>query len=104
MHDLANIRGNGAQQVPNFQGRCDTTGQIQKQLQPLILLLRGSEIQTIIQGERDDTPDQPQETYFFIAKWIHRVANEAKNTQLPMRGCQWYAHRRAEAHFLRPWL
>src|SRR6202041_1513032 len=104
MHDLANIRCNGAQKIPNVQVRFNATGQIQKQLQPLILLLRTSEIQTVIQRERDDTPDQPQETYFFIAKWIHGVANEAENTQLAMRGCQWYAHSRAEANFLRPWL
>ena len=88
MHDLANIRSNGAQQIPNVQVRCNATGQIQKQLQPLILLLRTSEIQTVVQRERDDTPDQPQETYFFIAKWIHYIANEAENTQLAMRGWQ----------------
>jgi hypothetical protein len=66
--------------------------------------LRAPQIQTVIQCERDDTPDQPEETYFFIAKWIHYVANEAENTQLALRGCQWYAHSRAEAHLLRPWL
>src|SRR3984957_12122078 len=99
MHNLANVRCNGPQQIPKFQARCDTTGQIQKQLQPLILLLHTSEIQTVIQREGDDTADQPKETYLFSAKRIHCVANEAENTQLAMRGCQWYAYHRAHAHF-----
>src|SRR5258708_5322613 len=102
MHDLADIRCNCAQQIPKFQLRCDSTRQIQKQLQALILLLRRSEIQTLIQRECDDTPDQPQETYFFVAKWIHYIANEAENTQLAMRSCQWNPYLRAEAHFPRP--
>src|ERR1700722_13126621 len=103
MHNLANVRCNGPQQIPKFQARCDTTGQIQKQLQPLILLLHTSEIQTVIQREGDDTADQPKETYLFSAKRIHCVANEAENTQLAMRGCQWYAYHRAHAHFFGPW-
>src|ERR1700691_4491865 len=102
MHDLANIRRNGAQQIPNLEVRCDATGQIQKQLEPVILPLRRSEIQAVIQRERDDTPDQPQETYFLIAKWIHWVANEAENTQWAVWCRQWYAHPRADAHLLRP--
>ena len=45
-------------------------------------MLRAPEIQTIIKREGDDTPDQPQETYFFLAEWIHCVAVDSENTQL----------------------
>src|SRR5579862_4110058 len=65
-------------------------------------MLRAPEIQTIIKRERDDTPDQPQETYFFIAKWIHCVANEAENTQLAMWRRQGYPEPRPDAYFLCP--
>src|SRR5258708_20971728 len=67
-------------------------------------MLRAPEIQTIIKREGDDTPNQPQEAYFFLAEWIHCITMDSENTQLAMRGCQWYAHPRAKAHFLRPWL
>src|ERR1700719_5062014 len=65
-------------------------------------MLRAPEIQTVIKRERDDTPDQPQEAYFFIAKWIRYVANEAENTQLAMRRRQGYPEPRPDAYFLCP--
>jgi len=48
-------------------------------------MLRAPEIQTIIKREGDDTPDQPQEAYFFFAEWIHCVADDSENTQGTMR-------------------
>src|SRR5579864_8440667 len=65
-------------------------------------MLRAPEIQTIIKRERHDTPNQPQEAYFFFAKWIHCVAVDSENTQSTMRRRQGYAEPRPEAHFLCP--
>src|ERR1700747_3720571 len=65
-------------------------------------MLRAPEIQTIIKRERHDTPNQPQEAYFFFAEWIHGVAVDSENTQLTMRRGQRYAEPRPEAHFLCP--
>src|SRR5580700_479739 len=64
--------------------------------------LRSPQIQTIIKREGDDMPDQPEEAYFFLAEWIHRVAVDSENTQTSMRRRQGYAESRAEAHFLCP--
>src|SRR5580692_11536827 len=65
-------------------------------------MLRASQIQTIIQRERHDTPNQPQEAYFFLAEWIHRITVDSENTQSTMRSGQRYANRRPEAYFLCP--
>src|ERR1700733_9372365 len=65
-------------------------------------MLCAPEIQTIIECEGDDTPDQPQETYFFLAEWIHGVAVDSENTQSTMRRRQGYPESRPEAHFLCP--
>src|SRR6202007_2090148 len=65
-------------------------------------MLRAPEIQTIIKREGDDTPDQPQEAYFFLAEWIHCVAVDSENTQPTMRRRQGYTEPRPEAYFLCP--
>src|ERR1700739_3415056 len=65
-------------------------------------MLRAPEIQTIIKRERHDTPNQPQEAYFFLAEWVHCVTVDSENTQLTMRRGQRYAEPRPEAHFLCP--
>src|SRR5580704_14724572 len=65
-------------------------------------MLRASQIQTIIQRERHDTPNQPQEAYFFLAEWIHCIAVDSENTQSTMRRRQRYAEPRPEAYFLCP--
>src|SRR5258705_9280652 len=65
-------------------------------------MLRAPEIQTIIKRERHDTPNQPQEAYFFLAEWIHCVAVDSENTQSTMRRRQGYPESRPEAYFLCP--
>src|ERR1700722_8636551 len=60
------------------------------------------QIQTIIKCEGGDTPDEPEEAYFFLTKWIHGVAADSENTQSSMRRRQRYADPRAEPHFLGP--
>jgi len=40
---------------------------------------------SIIQRERDDTPDQPQQIYLFVGKWIHQIADDSEHTQSTMR-------------------
>src|ERR1700733_493340 len=69
-----------------------------------MLTLRAPQIQTIIKREGDDTPDQPEEAYVFLTKWIHGVAADSENTQASMRRRQRYADPRAEPHFLGPLL
>src|SRR5277367_6259422 len=101
-YDLAYVRCNRTQQVPRLKIRCDSICQVQKQLQLIILMLCAPEIQTIIKCEGDDTPDQPQETYFFLAEWIHCVAVDSENTQSTMRRRQGYPKSRPEAYFLGP--
>src|ERR1700756_1106856 len=90
-HYLAYIRCNRTQDLPPVEARCDFGGQIEKQLQLIILMLCAPEIQTIIQCEGDDTPSQPQETYFFRAEGIHCVAVDSENAQSTMRCGQRYA-------------
>src|SRR5580700_1013595 len=65
-------------------------------------MLRAPEIQTIVKRERHDTPNQLQEAYFFLAEWIHCVADDSENTQSTMRRRQGYADSRPEAYFLCP--
>ena len=66
------------------------------------MLLRAPQIQTIIQREGDDAPDQPQEAYLFLAEWIHRVAVDSEHAQSTMRCRQRYADSGTEAYFLIP--
>src|SRR5580692_2199156 len=65
-------------------------------------MLRAPEIQTIIKRERHDTPNQPEEAYFFLAEWIHCVAADSENTQSTMRRRQGHTEPRSEAYVLCP--
>src|SRR5580704_17791115 len=101
-YDLAYVGCNRAQQVPKFKIRGNSIRQVEKQLHLIILMLRAPEIQTIIKRERNHTPDQPQEAYFFLAEWIHCVTVDSENTHSTMRSRQRYTEPRPEAHFLCP--
>src|ERR1700733_9844161 len=67
-------------------------------------MLRAPEIQTIIERERHDTPNQRQETYFLFNEWIHGVTADSEYTESPMRRRQRYADPRAQPHLLGPLL
>src|ERR1700735_1231787 len=95
---------NSTQQVSKFQVRGDLFTYIKKQLQLIVLVLRTPQIQTIVQRECDDTPDQVQEAYFLLPEWIYCLASEREHTQSPMRCGQWHPDTGATDHFLRPWL
>src|ERR1700723_3555192 len=60
------------------------------------------QIQTIIKCEGGDTPDEPEEAYFFLTEWIHGVAADSENPQSSMRRRQRSAGPRAKPHFLGP--